>query len=51
MTVLPQPYDDREAIDLALAEWTKRVVTTPVDDVRPWWARRYWRLRNGRARI
>lgn len=47
----PMPSDAFAAADLALAEWTERVVTTPVEDVRPWWARRYWQSRNRRAGI
>jgi hypothetical protein len=45
----PTPRDAFAAADLVLAEWTERVVTTPADDVRPWWARRYWSVRNRRA--
>jgi hypothetical protein len=48
---LPPPGDAFAAADFALAKWTERVVTTPVEDVRPWWARRYWSVRNRRARI
>ena len=47
----PAPRDAFTTADRALAEWTERVVTTPVEDVRPWWAHRYWPVRNRRARI
>ena len=47
----PTPRDAFAAADLALAEWIERVKATPVEDVRPFWARRYWQLRNRRARL
>ena len=37
--------------DRLLAEWTRRVEAERVDDIRPPWARRYWRTRNRRAGI
>ena len=37
--------------DRLLEEWTERVASTDVRDVRPVWARRYWQLRNRRARV
>ena len=36
--------------DRRLAEWTARVAAAPPGrDLRPLWARRYWKLRNERA--
>jgi dipeptidase len=45
----PTPRDAIAQADRALAEWTDRVAAAPVDDVRPWWARRYWNVRSRRA--
>jgi secernin len=35
--------------DRLLGDWTERVTATDTDDTRPWWARRYWQIRNRRA--
>lgn len=35
--------------DSLLEAWTRRVMAEPVQDKRPLWARRYWRLRDRRA--
>jgi hypothetical protein len=45
------PGEAFSAADRALEDWTDRVRSTPVRDTRPAWARRYWRVRNRRARL
>jgi dipeptidase len=46
----PAPADAFAEGDRRLAEWTARVAAAPRGrDVRPFWARRYWKLRNARA--
>ena len=49
---LAEPPDPAEAFaegDRLLEAWTRRVMAEPVQDKRPLWARRYWRLRDRRA--
>ncbi|MCW8984450.1 MAG: hypothetical protein OQK55_03840 [Thermoanaerobaculales bacterium] len=45
----PTPHEAFEEADRALTEWTDRVAAASVDDVRPWWASRYWTVRSRRA--
>jgi hypothetical protein len=47
----PDPSKAFAAADRALDEWAARVTATPVVDVRPMWARHYWKVRNRRADI
>ena len=47
----PSARDVFTMADHSLAEWTQRVAAKPVEDLRPWWARRYWATRNRRASI
>ncbi len=45
----PEPAAAFAEGDQLLAAWTRRVAAADVRDTRPWWARRYWRLRDRRA--
>ena len=47
----PSARDVFTMADHSLAEWTQRVAAKPVEDLRPWWARRYWNSRSRRAGI
>ncbi len=46
----PDPIDAFARADRLLEQWT-RAVMADGGDVRPWWARRYWRVRDTRARL
>ena len=45
----PEPVHAFSEGDRLLARWTARVAAEEAQDSRPWWARRYWSARNGRA--
>lgn len=49
---LERPPDSRDAFaeaDRLLAAWTEAAFRQPAPDRRPWWVRRYWRVRDRRA--
>ena len=45
----PEPATAFVEADRLLAEWTTRIESHIERDLRPWWVRRYWRVRDGRA--
>jgi hypothetical protein len=45
----PDPAIAFREADQLLAEWTARIESEVVRDLRPWWVRRYWRMRDLRA--
>jgi secernin len=45
----PAPADAFAEADALLDRWTAEVEASPPRDVRPWWVRRYHRIRAGRA--
>lgn len=47
----PDPADAFAEADEALTRWTAAVENAPSGDVRPFWARRYWRARSARAAL
>jgi secernin len=45
----PEPQAAFAEADRRLAEWTARVAAVQGQDTRPYWVRRYWRVRDRRA--
>ena len=45
----PEPAQAFAAGDRLLAEWTATVESAAAGDRRPWWVRRYWRVRDKQA--
>jgi secernin len=47
----PEPQAAFAEADRRLAEWTARVAAVRGQDTRPYWVRRYWRVRDRRASL